>query len=66
MKLIITIALSALLTACAAPVYQDPIAAQCDYESDVATANINNPIMAGMQKVQMFNKCVQIRRMASK
>lgn len=42
----------------------DPIAAQCEYEADVAISGIQNPIAAGVQKGQLFSQCMRIRNAA--
>lgn len=66
MKTIITIALTLTLAACAGAPQgpYNPIAAQCEYEADIAIAGIVNPIMAGVQKGQLMNRCMQIRSVA--
>lgn len=64
MKTIIASIAILTLTACtsiqpAGP--YNPITAQCEYEADIAIANIQNPITAGVQKGQLYQRCVQIR-----
>ena len=51
----------ATLAGCATPQPYNPVAAQCEYESAIATAGIRNPITAGIQQGQIFNQCMSIR-----
>ena len=50
------------LTACAGPQLaapNDPVAAQCQYEAQVAVQRIDNPLYAGYRMAELFNLCMR-------
>ena len=52
------------LTACAGPQLSapgDPVGAQCEYEAEAATANMPNPIYAGVMMAQLYQKCMRAK-----
>ena len=64
MKTIIASLFALSLTACMSMQPSgpyNPITAQCEYEANIATVNIRDPIMGGVQSALLYNQCVQIR-----
>lgn len=63
MRIIIAILLAAAIPGCATgPRFpNDPVAAQCDYESDIAIQSIPNALYAGFRKAELFGMCMRAR-----
>ena len=57
----------ALLTGCAFPMHPvqqaaqagDPVAAQCEYEAEIAIQRIANPLYAGVRKAELMSMCMR-------
>ena len=60
--LITALLLGALFGCAAGPSYRgDPVAAQCEYEADIAIQGIGNPLYAGVRKAELMQKCMAAR-----
>lgn len=57
------LAVLVVLAGCAEPqpAYRDPVAAQCEYEAEVAIQNIANPLYAGVRKAELMGMCMRAK-----